>query len=209
MNIKRQDIIGRSADRWSGWRAWHPLGIRGHREKNWYKGVDREVRNFSRSSVQRKRGHSDEVLSTKAERFSWSIIYRNFKKIVILLLLIIENGWRIPALSKSMQFCSLASYHSEEAAATPEPPKALVFFLGVTGVDTLKRSIFGERAKKDEKVASTLMKKITNLEWNTPHVDPRGSTGIHNQKGHASDHGHIDLPGTFETYAKRRRKERS
>ena len=110
-----------------------------------------------------------------------------------------------------MQFCSLASYHSDEAAAAPEPPKALVFFLGVTGVDTPNRSIFGERAKKDasEKVASTLMEKVTNLERNTPHADPRALTSIRNQKGLASGHARIDLPGIFETYAKHLRKELS
>ena len=106
-----------------------------------------------------------------------------------------------------MQFCSLALYHSEEAVPVPEPPKALVFFLGVTGVNTPKRSIFGEQAKKDEKVVSTLMEKVTNLETNTPHVDLRGSTSIHNQKGPASGHACIDLPGTFEIYARHRHKE--
>jgi hypothetical protein len=45
----------------------------------------------------------------------------------------------IPGLSKSTQLGSLLSYHSEEAAA-PELPKALMFFLGVTGTDMPKLS---------------------------------------------------------------------
>jgi hypothetical protein len=40
-----------------------------------------------------------------------------------------------------MQFWNFASYHSEDEAA-PEPPKALMFFLGVTGFDKPKLSSY-------------------------------------------------------------------
>ena len=51
-----------------------------------------------------------------------------------------------------MQFGSLLSNHSKEAAA-PEPPKALVFFFGVTGTDKKKLSKQHEQAKcKNRKI---------------------------------------------------------
>ena len=49
-------------------------------------------------------------------------------------------------LSKSMQLGSLLSNHSEEAAA-PEPPKALMFFFGVTGTIMAKLSKPKEQAR--------------------------------------------------------------
>jgi hypothetical protein len=51
------------------------------------------------------------------------------------------RGWvkYSPALSKSMQLGILLSNHSRGIAVPepPEPPKAFVFFLGVTGVLTI------------------------------------------------------------------------
>lgn len=46
----------------------------------------------------------------------------------------------IPGLSKSIQFDSLQSNHSVEDE-TPDPPKAFLFFLGVTGVNMLDKSM--------------------------------------------------------------------
>jgi hypothetical protein len=56
----------------------------------------------------------------------------------MLVLLFDKKKRYVLGLSKSMQFCSLASYHSEETAAAPDPPNAFAFFLGVTGIDTPK-----------------------------------------------------------------------
>jgi len=47
-------------------------------------------------------------------------------------------------LSKSIQFGSLLSYHSEDAAV-PEPPNALMFFLGVAVFNIFDKSISTRR----------------------------------------------------------------
>ena len=145
MNVQGQDVVERSTAGWSCWRARYPLWIERHSKKYRYKGVNRKISNLTRYIVQRKRGQADEILLSKVERFFRSIIYRDWKKNVVSLLLFLLTKKHIPGLSKSMQIWSLASYHSEETAAAREPPKALLFFLGVTGVETPKTSKIREK----------------------------------------------------------------
>jgi len=69
-----------------------------------------------------------------------------------------KTAIHILGLSKSMQFGTLLSYHSEEAVA-PEPPKALVFFLGVTVMDMLNTS----RSREQESHKNTCTKEDKHL----------------------------------------------
>ena len=87
MNVQGQDVVERSTAGWSCWRARYPLWIGRHSKKYRYKGVNRKISNLTRSLVQRKRGQADEILSSKVERFFRSIIYRDWKKNVVSLLL--------------------------------------------------------------------------------------------------------------------------
>jgi len=88
--------------------------------------------------VQRKGWHANKILLAKKERRTGSIVDRDCQESWSLLVLDKERRY-IPGLSKSTQLGSLLSYHSEEATA-PVPPKAFMFFFGVTGTNMLETS---------------------------------------------------------------------
>jgi len=91
----------------------------------------------------------------------------------------------VPVLSKSTQLGTLQSYHSE-AAAIPEPPKALLFFLGVMEPNVLD-------ASKSEGVITynhSQVKMEAYLGCYTPRVDQIASINSHTQKDHAFGPAH-------------------
>ena len=85
VNVQRQDIIERIFRGHCG-RTWSPLGIRGHCKKNGDNRINGKISDFTMPHIQGEGQHANEVLPAKKKWFFGSIIDRNCKETLALLL---------------------------------------------------------------------------------------------------------------------------